>query len=123
MTPARINTCRGIGVWAVRAVALVLLMAGAYLVLKRVAIAAIWRDPAQAFFAFGDSIGESHSFYRGLSMLAVGAALALTSGRLARWVFSMPPAGCPRCGYEKVESNRCPECGLAGFSPPPASMP
>jgi hypothetical protein len=50
-------------------------------------------------------------------MLITGLALAIASDRLARWATPVPRAGCPRCGYEKIEQDRCPECGLGGFGP------
>jgi hypothetical protein len=114
-----VNTCRGIGLWAVRAAAVFLLATGVYLVLKRVALAVISGERTTAFFAWGDPIGESQSFYRGIAMILIGAALGLASPMIARWVFAAPPTTCPRCGYERVEQDRCPECGLTGFNPPP----
>jgi hypothetical protein len=118
VTPARINTCRGIATWAIRATSLILLAIGAYLVLKRVALALVTREPQTAFMVW-EGTGEEQSFYRGLAMLAVGAALGITSRPLARWALSALPEGCPRCGYEKVDQPRCPECGLTGFDSPP----
>src|SRR5690348_9915477 len=117
MTPSRINDCRGIVTWAIRAVSLILLATGAYLVLKRFMLAVVARDPQTAFLAW-DEIGEGQSFFRGLAMLAVGASLGAAARPLARWVLPVPSGGCPRCGYEKVDQSRCPECGLTGFGGP-----
>ncbi len=120
MHPDRINTCRGVTTWAVRAAAAVLLIWGAYLVLKRIVLAVLNNDPSSAFFAW-EGIGESQPFYCGAAMLLIGGVLAFGSRQLARWIILPMPEGCPRCGYEKIESDRCPECGLKGFGPPPAA--
>lgn len=120
MTPHRINTCRGLMTWAIRSASLILLAIGAYLVLKRVVLAVVNHDLQTAFQTW-EEIGEGQSFYRGAAMLAVSAALAGFSRALPRWAFPAMPEGCPRCGYERVEQERCPECGLAGFGSGPAS--
>ena len=118
MSPHHLNTARGVATWSVRAGSLLLIAAGAYLVLKRVALAAITGQFDTAFMVW-EEIGEGQSFYRGLALLAVGTPLAFLSSHIARWIIAPPPDGCPRCGYEKVESDRCPECGLTGFGAAP----
>ena len=116
MSPHRINLCRGLPTWAIRSVCIVLFSVGAYLVLKRIVLALVNFDIQTAFRTW-EEIGEGQSFYRGVAMLAVGGALAALSRAIPRWTFPAPPAGCPGCGYERVETDRCPECGLTGFRP------
>jgi hypothetical protein len=116
MTPNRVNTCRGLLTWAIRCASLIVLAVGAYLVLKRVALAIVNRDIQTAFLSW-EEIGEGQSFYRGLAMIGVGAGLGGLARTLARWAFPTMPEGCPGCGYERVEQPRCPECGLEGFEP------
>lgn len=120
MSPHRINTSRGLLSWAIRAACIALLTIGAYLILKRFVMAVITRD-IQAAFLSRDGIGEDHSLYRGLAMLATAGAFAALSRAIPRWTFPAMPDGCPRCGYEKVEQPRCPECGLCGFDAAPPS--
>jgi hypothetical protein len=118
MSPHRINTCRGILTWATRAACIALLTFGTYLVLKRFTMAVVTRDIQSAFVVWEET-GEGHSLYRGLAMLMVGGLLAGLSRAIPRWVFPAMPEGCPRCGYERVDQPRCPECGLGGFTSPP----
>jgi hypothetical protein len=116
MSPGFINTCRGLVTWVLRSAAVVLCAGGAYLILKRVLLGIGVRDRAMIHAVF-EGIGEGHSLYRGLAMIIVGSALGLLSKTISRWVLPVPSEGCPRCGYEKVDTDQCPECGLRGFAP------
>lgn len=111
----QMHTIRAWVTWAIRAVALILLATGSYLMLKRIAFG-IGVKSAEAALGSWTGVGEEHSFYRGIGMVFVGIVLAGFSKALARWVVTMPTRGCPNCGYavsEGVgESERCPECGL-----------
>lgn len=117
IAPERINALRGMTTWCVRGVSVVLTALGAYLMLKRLALAVGTLNPELAFLTWQD-IGESQSFYRGVGMVLIGAALGLFSRRVAAWVIAMPPTGCPQCGYAVAPPTgsappaRCPECGL-----------
>lgn len=117
MSPHQVNTCRGLLTWAIRTASVFLLATGAYLILKRFILALVTLD-FQAAFLTWEGIGEGQSFYRGAAMIAVAAALGACSRAIARWAFPPMPEGCPGCGYERVEQDRCPECGLAGFETP-----
>ncbi|MCW5775154.1 MAG: hypothetical protein KIS87_01735 [Phycisphaeraceae bacterium] len=113
--PERINAVRAIGTLVVRAAAAWCLVFGAYLVLKKVLFAVGIGDPAHAFRIYMED-GDKQSTYRGLALIAVGAALALLSRRIGVWVVPVPTTGCPRCGYPTPDAEgRCPECGLPGF--------
>jgi hypothetical protein len=118
MTPARVNECRGQLVWALRVASVVLIVAGACLILNRVVMAVVNLSPGLAFTSW-EGIGATHPLYLGVALGLVGAALGWRSSAIARWAFPVMPSGCPRCGYERVESDRCPECGLGGFAPEP----
>ena len=113
LTASSITRARAMTVWAIRAVALGLLAAGSYLTLKRI-VFAVFADFDAAFRVWTD-VGEGHGASRGVAMLLLGAALALASSRLARWVIVIPPTGCPGCGYSLEgagDSAVCPECGM-----------
>ncbi len=116
-TPDRINALRGCAMWAIRAIAVILVAVGAYLMLKRLALGIGTMDFGLAFRTWED-VGEMQSFYRGIGMVVVGAALGVFSRRIAAWVIAMPPSGCPQCGYAVAPPTgsappaRCPECGL-----------
>ncbi|MFG0284634.1 MAG: hypothetical protein ACF8R7_09455 [Phycisphaerales bacterium JB039] len=113
LTASSITRARAVTVWVIRAVALALLASGAYLTIKRL-VFAMFADFDAAFRVWTE-IGEGHSASRGVAMLVVGAALALASGRLARWVIALPPGGCPGCGYSREGAGAsavCPECGM-----------
>lgn len=118
VTPHQINSLRAVTTWGLRLLALMLLVTGAYLMLKRLVFGiGVWdfNSALQAWMG----IGEDHSFYRGIAMMLVGGAVGAMSRRLAAWVVAMPPAGCPQCGYGVAPPSgsdppdRCPECGLA----------
>lgn len=106
-----VRSARAIATWSLRAASVVLLAGGSYLFLKRLVFGLIQGDMHQAFRVWAE-IGEGHSASRGMAMVAVGAALALLSGRIARWAIVTPPQGCPGCGYPGAEGGICPECGL-----------
>jgi hypothetical protein len=111
--PERINRHRARVVWGIRGVAATAGSLGAYLVLKRLIFGAGIGDFQMALQSFMET-GETHSFSRGLAMVAVGAVLGILSRPLARWIIAMPPAGCPRCGHLPAPgaAGPCPECGL-----------
>jgi hypothetical protein len=119
LTPARVNASRTILVWILRATAVVLLAAGGYLFLKKVLFGlGSGVDFIEMTFQVWEDVGEQHSTYRGLAMIAVGAALAFGARRIARWVVCVPEAGCPRCGYSGTVTDTCPECGLTEMPAP-----
>lgn len=117
MTPDRTNALRGRATWVIRSVAVLLIAVGAYLMLKRLALGLGTLNFDLALQTWED-IGEKQSFYRGIGMVVVGAALGVFSRRIAAWVIAMPPTGCPQCGYAvapptgQAPPSRCPECGL-----------
>lgn len=108
-----VSVSRGVALWTIRALSAGLVSYGLYLVGKKV-LFGIGTGQFVKMYTDWDGIGEGHSFYRGLSMMGVGAAVGLASRRLAAWVFAVPSRGCPGCGYEETEPRRarCPECGL-----------
>jgi hypothetical protein len=68
-----------------------------------------------ALRTWGSDVTRSHPFYNGLTMILVGAALALSARRLTHWIIVLPSTGCPRCGHARspgAQDTRCPECGL-----------
>lgn len=115
--PERINALRGMATWCFRGVAVILVAVGAYLMLKRLALGLGTLNFDLALQTWED-IGEKQSFYRGIGMVVVGAALGVFARRLAALVIAMPPTGCPQCGYAvapptgQAPPSRCPECGL-----------
>jgi hypothetical protein len=117
LRPAAINQVRGFITWGVRGVALVLVVVGIYYLLKRTVFGAASGDMRGALTAYM-GVGEGHEVAIGIACVAVGAALALLSRHLARWVIVMPPSGCPQCGHAGItaEMDRCTECGLQGFA-------
>ncbi|MBK7404185.1 MAG: hypothetical protein IPJ41_06020 [Phycisphaerales bacterium] len=117
ITPVAVNSWRALAVWAIRAAALSLLATGAYLFLKKLFFA-IGFGPGgfEHMFRVFTEVGEQQSTYRGLSMLAVGSALALGAKHIARWIIALPDEGCPRCGYAGPVNDTCPECGQVGVS-------
>ena len=121
LTPTHINTARTLVVWCIRSVAVVLLVVGGYLFLKKFFFAiglSYGRDPTYGFvrmFQHYSADGDGQSTYRGLAMLAVGLVLVFGTKRIARWIIAMPATGCPRCGYGGAVNDTCPECGLCGL--------
>ena len=119
-SPYQVNSYRGRVKWIIRAVATALTVTGAYLCLKRILFAIGSGDLQVPFRVWGDDFGESNSFYRGAAMLLVGSALAITSEWVSRWIITVPPDECPRCGHARSPGQggdrRCPECGLQGVN-------
>ena len=99
----------------VRGVAVTLVVAGAYLVLKRL-VFAIGVGSLELALRNWTEVGEGHSFYRGAAMIVVGLAIGLLADKMSRWIVTVPSESCPRCGYAQTPApgERCPECGLQG---------
>ena len=116
LEPHHINAWRAIASWSLRAVSLALLVTGGYLILKRVILALAIGDLSLIYSVY-EEVGEAHSFSRGVAMIAFGIPLGALAPRIAGWLISSPATSCPACGYEKVDTDRCPECGLPGFVP------
>ncbi|HZW10868.1 MAG TPA: hypothetical protein VFF69_13285 [Phycisphaerales bacterium] len=116
LTPAHVNAARTLAAWGVRVAALALLAVGCYLFLKKLLFGLGSGQGLEMTFQVWDNTGEEQSTYRGLAMIAVGAALAAGARRIARWVVSAPETGCPRCGYAGAATDTCPECGLRDMS-------
>jgi hypothetical protein len=106
-----VHTARALATWALRGAAIALLAVGCYLFLKRLVFGLMVTDMEAAFRVWME-IGEGHSASRGIAMMIIGAALALLSGRVARWAIVCPARGCPGCGYPQPEGEICPECGM-----------
>lgn len=122
LSPSAMQDARAVATWVLRLVAIVLLIWGSYLVLKKVLFSATFGSDAVAhLFRVYEGIGEEHSTYRGLAALLVGGTIAVTSRRLARWVVVLPRDGCPRCGYSGPVTTTCPECGQQGLHADPAA--
>lgn len=114
-TPREIHHARGGILLFARAVAASLVVLGLYLFLKRVLFGVLSGPGLAQMMRTWDNVGEEHSFYRGVAMIAVGTALGVLSDQLARWIVPVRPYACPACGYGPAtgeEVNRCSECGL-----------
>ncbi|MEO1007915.1 MAG: hypothetical protein AAFX79_05070 [Planctomycetota bacterium] len=109
----RVRTTRAAVLWGLRLLAVLLLVAGGYLVLARLAFGLMLGKLSLGWNIYV-GVGEGHSMSHGVAMLAVGAALAATAGILSRWIVAVPDVGCPRCRYtgESTAEGLCPECGL-----------
>ncbi len=114
--PATINRIRAGVLWVLRGIALGMLMAGALLIVKRLAFGISTRQMDAAWMHY-NGVGEWHEFSLGLALLGIGGVTAFAARNLARWVISLPPEDCPRCQYAGIvgDMDRCPECGLTGF--------
>ncbi|MCC7388436.1 MAG: hypothetical protein IT431_06670 [Phycisphaerales bacterium] len=116
LSPTTVHTARAVTAWALRGAGVILLAVGGYLFLKRLMFAVgMGSGGFDHIFRVYMEIGEGMSTYRGLAMLAIGAALAVFARRIAGWMVSMPAVGCPGCGYTGAVSDKCPECGLRGL--------
>lgn len=109
-----IHSARAIATWLGRLAAVVLLVTGAYLALKRMLLGLLTGDIGMIHNVW-EGAGEQQSFYRGIAMLIAGTVLALLSRKIARWIVVVPDEGCPRCGYavDPATRGQCPECGYA----------
>ncbi len=117
ITPAHVNAWRARTQWILRGLALFLITGGSYLCLKRFAFGLITGDFAMATRVWQD-VGETHSISRGTAMLLVGVGIAVFAGRLSRWIITLPPTTCPRCGHLRTPGGgtKCTECGLEGVN-------
>jgi hypothetical protein len=115
-SPSDVNGWRAAAVWALRSVSIALLATGAYLVLKKV-LFGIGIGQLDQIYRYFEGVGEGQSFYRGLSMIAVGIGLGAGAHPISRWAIALPRTGCPRCAYP-VSGPTCPECGLPNPSTP-----
>lgn len=113
-----IHSVRAVATWLARLAAVVLLVMGAYLALKRVLIAILTGDITMIHLVW-EGAGDQQGFYRGIGMVAAGVAMALLSRKIARWVVVVPEEGCPRCGYavDPATRGQCPECGYTDRAP------
>lgn len=111
-----IHAWRALATWLMRAPAVALVTIGTYLALKKV-LFGVGTGHLEMIHSVWEDVGEQHSLYRGVSMVAVGLVLGALAPRLARWIVTLPPSGCPRCGYAATDDQPCPECGLAPDDP------
>lgn len=110
--PADVNALRAWATWVLRAAGVGLTAWGAYLVLKRLVFGIGQGDPMSSLRSYTDT-GEGESLSRGVALLVVGGVLGWGSARIARWMVSVAPEGCPGCGYSGPgRDGLCPECGL-----------
>ena len=110
----RINLYRARVQWWARGIAAVVICFGTYLVIKRTLFASFagWR---LILNTWGDDLGESNSFFKGIGMIVVGTVLLFLAKPIARVVVSVPDTGCPQCGQpidRSAKPERCTECGL-----------
>jgi len=112
MRAETVHAARAVTVWSIRGIAGAMLVAGAYMVIKKVTFGVGVLDPHMIFDVW-EGTGEGHDTYRGLASLLVGGGLAASSRAVARWVIAAPATGCIRCGYElsAPPPAKCPECG------------
>jgi hypothetical protein len=114
-----LHRVRAVTTWAIRAVSFVAVALGLYLFLKKLAFG-VGSGSFENVFRIWDGTGEGQSTYRGLSLIAVGLTAGLLAPRLARWIITMPPTGCPACGYSAAAGAPCPECGYRDEDEPRA---
>ena len=91
----------------IRLIAVVLMLVGVYGFVQA-ALAFIWYGTVNISYDLGFTwIGY------GLGYTVSGLALAVSSGRLVRWLVPLARHECPQCGYamRNLTTNRCPECG------------
>lgn len=119
LTPSRINNLRGIVTWVLRALGLWLILHSTVLCVNRILFGFANQDWQYAFLIWED-VGEDHGLFNGVPMFLVGVVLAAAARPLSRWIITMPPDGCPRCGQVRTPGadDRCPECGLTGLDEP-----
>ena len=117
ITPAHVNAWRAWTQWILRGIAFLLIAGGSYLCLKRIGFGIITGDFRMATQVWTD-IGETHSISRGAAMLLVGVGIAVFARRLSRWIITLAPNTCPRCGYIRTRGGgtKCTECGLEGVN-------
>lgn len=115
MTPSieRIRKTRALVMWCVRLLGGVMVMLGAYLLIKQVVFGLMIDRMSTAWMIYR-GIGEWHFGSHGVALVVVGLPLLLLSRSIARFVVAMPDAGCPGCRYtgERDGQGRCPECGV-----------
>ncbi|MGP1309678.1 MAG: hypothetical protein ACTS27_05720 [Phycisphaerales bacterium] len=118
LTPSTVVSVRTITVWFIRALALFLLLRGAYLVAQRFLMGIIVGQPDMAWSMWQEIGAKSHYVSIGALMVVFGTVLALLNRRIAAWLTPAPPEGCPRCGFARGDDDpsRCTECGLPGVN-------
>lgn len=123
LTPQRMFATRVVVLWTLRGVSVVLVAIGLYFVFNRALFALLSGMGFGAMLTTWNGVGEEHSLYRGLAMIAVGGTLAALSVWLANWIVPAWKYVCPGCGHEppnREDTTRCPECGMDGvFEPSP----
>lgn len=111
ITPAHVNAWRAWTQWILRGIAFLLITGGSYLCLKRIGFGIITGDFRMATQVWTD-------ISRGAAMLLVGVGIAVFARRLSRWIITLAPNTCPRCGYIRTRGGgtKCTECGLEGVN-------
>ncbi len=121
---SRVLRVRAIALWTVRAVAVVLVCYGVYLILARLVFAfVVSPNPGFSNVQMWMGTAEDHGWVRGWPMVGVGLTLALLSRRLTRWMIGVPDSGCPCCGYSDRAPRVCSECGLDHGEPEDSATP
>lgn len=110
MRALTVHAWRAAVTWGVRAPSALAVAVGAYLLIKKVAFGMGTGDLATIYNIF-EGVGEGHDTYKGLALVVVGVTCGLLSRRIARWIVTVPDAGCPGCGYARLVGDACPECG------------
>lgn len=117
ITPAHVNAWRARTQWVLRGVAFLLIASGSYLCLKRIVFGVITGDFRMVTRVW-TQFGETATMSRGVAMLLVGVGIAVFGRRLSRWIITLPPNTCPRCGHVRTlgGGTKCTECGLEGVN-------
>lgn len=118
LTPATVVSVRTIAVWALRIVALFLILRGGYFVLQRLLMGVIVGQVEMSWNVWQEIGNESHRVSIGAAMMLVGVGLAFLSRHIAALLIPVPADGCPNCGFSRGDDDptRCTECGLPGVN-------